>query len=222
MNEADGRTVPRRAGGLVVVAVGVLFVVLVGGWLIGTKVNLAGTNSVAPRYGLPALTPGHKLCMKGLTLPGDSNGIALDLAAQPGAPSPVTLTLNAGGRTQVAHALAPGNGTFGGQFRFAAPGRTVPASACLTTLRALVQESGMPGASGNTGAAFLDGKPIGMLSVSYLRLPSRSLVSALPSGTHHASLFRAGFVGAWTYWVLAAIVLLAWAVGLRLVLRGAR
>jgi hypothetical protein len=221
VNEADGRTVPRRAGALVVASVGVLFVLLAGGWLIGTKVHLAGTNSVAPRYGLAGLTPGHRICMKGLVLPGSANGIGLQLAAPPGRPAPVTLTVNAGGRTQVAHSVAPGNGTFGGTFSFAAIGRTVPASACLTAARPLVQESGMLGSAAGTGAAFLDGHPIGMLSVRYLR-PGRSLLSAIPSGARHASLFRAGFVGAWTYWLMAAVVLLLWALGLRLVLRGAR
>jgi len=221
VNEAEGRTVPRRAGALVVASVGVLFLVLVGGWLIGTKVHLAGTNSIAPRYALPGLTPGHRICMKGLTLPGDANGIDLLLATAPGRPAPVTLTVDAGGRKQVAHSAAPASGAFGGQFHFAAIGRTVPASACLTTARPLVQESGMLGASGGSGAAFLDGKPIGMLSVKYLR-PGRSLLAALPSGARHASLFRAGFVGAWTYWLMAAVLLLVWSVGLRLVLRGAR
>lgn len=221
MNEAEGRTVPRRAGALAVAIVGVVFLVLVGGWLIGTKVHLAGTNSIAPRYALPGLTPGHKICMKGLTLPADANGIGLLLATAPGQAAPVTLTVDAGGRKQVAHSAAPASGAFGGQFRFTAIGRAVPASACLTTARPLVQESGMPGGAPGTGTAFLDGAPIGMLSVKYLR-PSRSLLAALPSGTRHASLFRAGFVGSWTYWLMAAVVLLIWGLGLRLVLRGAR
>lgn len=221
MNDAEGRTVPPRAGGAAIAVVAVAFVVLVGGWLLGTHVRFAGTNSVAPRYSLAPLTPGHRLCMKGLELPADANGLRLLLAATPGAPSPVTLRLMAAGRTQVSRATAPAVG-FGGVFRFGSPGREAPATACLTASRALVAESGMPGVAGGTGAAFLDGHPIGMLTVSYLRLPSRRLISALPTGAHRASLFRAGFVGAWTYWLLAALVLIAWAVGLRLVLRGKR
>lgn len=222
MSDAEGRTVPPRAGGAAIAVVAVAFVVLVGGWLLGTHVQLAGTNSVAPRYSLAPLTPGHRLCLKGLDLPADANGMRLLLAAQPGAPSPVTLRLTAGGRTQVSHGVAPAAGGFGGRFRFAAIGRNVPATACLTAARALATESGMLGVAGGTGAAFLDGHPIGMLAVSYLRLPSRRLISALPAGAHRASLFRAGFVGAWTYWALAALVLIAWAAGLRLVLRGTR
>jgi hypothetical protein len=222
VSEAEGRTVPLRAGGAAVAAVAVLFVLLVGGWLIGTRVHLVGTNSVAPRWSLPALTPGHRLCMRQLVLPADTNAIRLRLAAQPGASSPVALAVSFAGRTQVSHSSAPGDGTFGGQFRIAPPGREVLASACLTASRALVAESGMTSASRGTGEAFLDGKSIGALTVSYVRVPSRNLLSALPAGVHRASLFRAGFVGAWTYWVLAALMLVIWAVGLRLVVRGVR
>jgi hypothetical protein len=218
VNAGEGRALSARAGGVAVGAVALLFVLLVGGWLLFTYVRLAGTNSVAPRYSLPALGPGQRLCLRGLTLPADANGIGLRLAAQPGAPAPVTMRLSAGGRTQVAHGVAPAVG-FGGDFHFAAPGRQVPATACLTTTRPLVAESGMLGASSGTGVAFIGKQPIGTLSVSYLHLPSRRLVSVLPAAAHRASLFRAGFVGAWTYCVLAALMLLAWAAGLRLVLR---
>jgi hypothetical protein len=218
VNSGEGRALSARAGGVAVGAVALLFLLLVGGWLLFTHVRLAGTNSVGPRYSLPALGPGQRLCLRDLTLPADANGIGLRLAAQPGAPAPVTMRLSAGGRTQVAHGVAPGVG-FGGDFHFVSPGRQVPATACLTTTRPLVAESGMLGASSGTGVAFIGKQPIGTLSVSYLHLPSRRLISVLPSAAHRASLFRAGFVGAWTYWVLAALMLLAWAAGLRLLLR---
>jgi hypothetical protein len=221
VNAAGGGAVSARAGGVAVAAVALLFVLLVGGWLLFTRVSTAGTDSVAPRYSLPALAPGQALCMKGLTVPADANAIRLRLAGQPGTPTAVTLRLMAGGRTQVSHGLAPA-GDFGGEFHFAALGHTSPATACLTTTRALVTESGMPGTSTGAGDAFIDQQPIGMLTLSYARLPSRRLISALPAGAHHASLFRAGFVGAWTYWLMAALVVVLWAAGLRLVLRGMR
>jgi hypothetical protein len=221
VNEDPGRTVPPRAGGAAIVAVAVTFAVLVCGWLVGTHVHLAGTNSVAPRYSLPALAAGKQLCMKGLLLPADANGIRLALQAPPGAPVPVTFRLSAGGRTQVTRGVAP-VGTFGGEFRFHAPGRELQASACLTARRPLIAESGMPSTSTGAGTAFINGKRIGQLTVWYLRLPARRLISALPAGAHRASLFRAGFVGAWTYWVLAGVVLLSWAAGLRLLFRRTR
>jgi len=219
VNAGEGRALSARAGGVAVAAVALLFVLLVGGWLLFTHVPTAGTDSVAPRYSLPGIGPRQRLCMRGLTVPAWANAIRLRLAGQEGARTSVTLRLAAGGRTQVSHSLAPPGG-FGGEFHFAALGRDAPATACLTTSRTLVAESGMPSTSSGAGVASIGRKPIGMLTLSYLRLPSQRLVSALPAGAHRASLFRAGIVGAWTYWVLAALIMAAWAAGLRLVLRG--
>ena len=66
------------------------------------------------------------------------------------------------------------------------------------------------------------GKPVGSPSIWSLRRPARRLISALPDGARHASLFRAGFVGPWLYGVLAVLIVAAWAGGIRLVIRGAR
>jgi hypothetical protein len=107
---------------------------------------------------------------------------------------------------------------FGGTFRVAPATRDLPAKACLTTTRRVIAESGSVSAS-QGGEAFLDGKPIGQLTVAYLRLPPRTLISSLPDGARRASLFRAGFVGAWTYLVLALAILAAWVAGLRMVVR---
>lgn len=218
---AEQRPFSARAGGVAIAAIALLFLLLAGGWLLFTRAPVAGTNSVAPRYSLPALTPGHRLCLSGLTLPADANAVSFYMAAVPGGSSRVTMRLSAAGRTQVSHALVPSD-KFGGEFRFSAVGREVPARACFTTARALATESGMFGTASGAGVAKLDGKPIGMLSVKYLRLPARRLIAALPAGAHRASLFRAGFVGAWTYAVLALLVLLIWMAGLRIVLRGMR
>lgn len=220
MNQQAPTVSPRWVAAAVGV-VALLFVLLVGGWLLFTHVRLAGTNSVAPRYSLPALTPGHQLCMRGLKLPADANGIQLRLAAQPGASSPVTMRLTAGGRTQVSQGVAPAIG-FGGTFHFGAVGRQVSATVCLTSKRPLLAESGMPAASSGTGTAYIGKQPIGTLTVLYLHRPSKRLVAVLPTAARRASLFRAGFVGAWTYWLVAALMVLAWATGLRLVLRSTR
>jgi hypothetical protein len=220
-DEAERPPLPRWARPAAIGLVGLAFVVLVGGWLLRTHTHYAGTNSVAPRYSLPPLTPGHRLCLTNLELPGDANGMRLLLAGPGGRTVPVTMRLFAGGRTQVSTALLPAAG-FGGEFRFAPLGRDSTASACLTTRDRLGAESGMPAAQPQAGAAYLDRKYIGQLSIWYLRLPPPRLVSQLPAAASRASLFRPGFVGGWTYAVLAALVLLCCAAGLRLVARGSR
>jgi hypothetical protein len=193
------------------------FLVLVGAWLFGTHTRYTGTNSVAPRDTLPALEPGHRLCVRGLELPARSNAIRLLLLSAPHQPATVMMRLGAGGRDQVSRAVIPSS-EFGGTFRIAPPARDVPARACLTSNRRIVESGSVSANQG--GQALLDGKPIGQLNVAYLRLPSRTLISTLPDGARRASLFRAGFVGAWTYLVIALVLVLAWTVGLRIVTRG--
>lgn len=196
---------------------GLVFVLLVGGWLLGTHVRFVGSNSVAPRYPIPGITPGHRLCARKLVLPGNANAMHIWLTGTT-VPAPVTLRLTAGGRTQVARADAPA-GSFDTIFHFAAVGHAVPATACVTTSGTVSSAAGMPPGGNGEGTAYLDGKPVGRLTIGYLHYPRRSLLSVLPAGARHAALFRAGFVHAWTYALLAALVLCGWAVGLRLMLR---
>ena len=104
-------------------AVALVFVLLVGGWLLGTHVRFVGSNSVAPRYPIAGITPGHRLCARKLVLPGNANAMHIWLTGST-VPAPVTLRLTAGGRTQVAWAEAPAGG-FDTVFHFAAVGQRV-------------------------------------------------------------------------------------------------
>ena len=45
------------------------------------------------------------------------------------------------------------------------------------------------------------------ISVTLVRKPSRSLLSLMPTAFERATLFRPGWVGAWTYWLLAVSVI---------------
>ena len=73
-----------------------------------------------------------------------------------------------------------------------------------------------------TSRIVLDGKPLGVdMALSFEHAEPRSAVSILPSMLGRASLWRAGWFGAWTYWVLAAVVLLAVPALLTVALRGA-
>jgi hypothetical protein len=212
--------VPRRVAVVTLGLLGLVFVLLVGRWLLHTRAPYAGTNSVAPKYNLAGPTRGHRLCVKGLTLPGAANGIRFRVAAAGTAPVRVTLRLDAGGTKLVSTGSAAGGGGLGLlDFGFPARGRDVSATACLTTNGTVVAMSGQPSPGTGTGAAFIGGKPVGVPSIWFLRKPPKRLLSALSAGAHRASLFRAGFVGSFTYLVLAILIVLCWVVGLRLVLR---
>ena len=80
---------------------------------------------------------------------------------------------------------------------------------------------GMAGRQGDQRAPALDGQPIdARAAIWYRPAPgsTRTLLEALPDIARRAALFRPGWVGAWTYWLLlfAATPLLIYAV-LRLV-----
>ncbi len=214
----------RRGIPAVAVAIGIpvlAFLVLTLAWLLGTHTEVVGTNSTGSRFSLPGPAPGQRLCTLGLTLPGNANAIRIQIGAAQGAPAPATLRLAAGGQTRVSKGTVP-PGRFGAVFPFRPIGHEARARWCLTSSRPIVAGLGDVSANNYGGITTIDGKGVGLLNVAYLKLPSRSLVDALPAAARHASVFRAGFVGAWTYWLLVPIILLAWIAGLRVLLREIR
>jgi hypothetical protein len=58
----------------------------------------------------------------------------------------------------------------------------------------------------------------GDIALAFVSEKPRSLLTRLPGVFRHASTFRPGFVGAWTYWLLfgAAVLLAPVALGLAL------
>jgi len=79
---------------------------------------------------------------------------------------------------------------------------------------------GAPGLSHRTSSLTADGTPINSdVAVRLERGDARSLLTRLPRVFEHAATFKAGWIGAWTFWLLALAVatavpaLLALAVG---------
>jgi hypothetical protein len=54
----------------------------------------------------------------------------------------------------------------------------------------------------------------GDMSVEFVSKHSRSLLTRIPSAFRHAAEFRPGFVGPWTFWLLAGLILLLAPLGL--------
>lgn len=217
------RGIPRVRGTAIAIAVPVLaFLVLAGYWLLHTHTGIVGSNSVAPRNVLPAFGPSQRLCSRGVDLPGNANALQLDIGAPAGKSPRATLRLSAGGRTQVSHGVLPSGVVGAANFRFQPIGHDTVASWCLRTASPTVGEGGEVSPTPYDGLAYVDKTPIGQVTQIFRHLPPHREIAALPAGAHHASAFRAGFVGAWTYWLLAALVLVSCAAGLRVVLRGMR
>ena len=64
-------------------------------------------------------------------------------------------------------------------------------------------------AAARASSAYADGKPTGSdLALEFQRTEPRTLAGLLPAMFERAALFRAQWVGAWTYWLLALLCVL--------------
>jgi hypothetical protein len=217
MAAGEPERLPRRwyaiAAGAVALAAAVAALI----WVLSQDRSLTGTNSVAPRYSIAQVGPGQRFCQGGLQVPGNTNAVTMRLQG-PGPPALVTLRFDAAGRTQISRRQLRGVDFFDTDFPFSATGAGAVGKVCITASRPVNVAGQTEGPS--PANATLDGKPTTAKAMVLLRrLPARGLVSALPDGTRHAALFRPGFVGAWTYFVLGAIVVLLWVAAGRLLWR---
>jgi hypothetical protein len=77
--------------------------------------------------------------------------------------------------------------------------------------------------SPDSGSLTTGGRPTGKaLALIFLRPRSSSLLSLMPTVFHRAALFRFEWVGTWTFWLLAAGLLIAFALGATAVVHAAR
>jgi len=163
------------------------------------------------------LKPGDVVCQAPVRIPDSASDfsriqLALGTYRKPGPALELTVT-PIGSTTPIAQArIAPGYPDLD-----ITPTRVVPVGPVDTrsplricirnrgTRRVAVMGNG--GAASRTTSATLDGKSIDTdLNLSFQRASGRSLLSLVPAMFRRASLFRAGWVGAWTY-VLAALAL---------------
>jgi hypothetical protein len=173
-----------------------------------------------PAGGVAAeLQPGQRACQSPVAIP-DADAtfervvVALGTYRRPGSPLEVTLAPAGGGKP-----LARGRLRGGYPDVDRAPTHTINVGPVTTraSLRVCLRNAGEHrlavygngGAASRTSSATLDDKPIDVdLSLSFERGRPRSLASLVPVMFKRASLFRAGFVGPWTMWLVALVVLL--------------
>jgi hypothetical protein len=172
-----------------------------------------GVSDVA---GVTTLTPTATVCERPIVDPTSFGGVRA-WAAPGAAPTPVEMTVSDAQTGQVlarGRALVP---AADGQFDVTLT-RTVAAhrqlQVCFATAgRAKVA---LLGSSQVNSAVRLivGGKPVATLGLALVMLPAhpRSLLSMVPTAFARAALFKASWVGTWTFWVLAAALLAAFAV----------
>jgi hypothetical protein len=207
--------------GALAVAAAVVAVV----WLASDSRRYAATNSAAPRAWATSVEAGHRLCVTRLWMPAGSDSVRMRLATLGKGPTRVELTLATpeGARRSSGFVSAERGQDL--DFPMRPLRRSGPARLCLRPEHLLGGVSGTPFLENSvTGpTSELDGAPTPhQISVFFLEPRERSLASALPDALRRAPLFRAGFVGSWTYVALLPLLLLLWLLGLRALTRGRR
>jgi hypothetical protein len=172
-----------------------------------------GVSDVA---GVTTLTRTAAVCERPITDP-TSFGRVRAWAAPGAAPTPVEMTVSDAQTRQVlarGRALVP---AADGQFDVTLT-RTVAAHRQLQVCFATVGRAkvALLGSSQVNPAVHLivGGKRVATLGLSLVMLPAhpRSLLSTVPTAFARAALFKASWVGTWTFWVLAAALLAAFGV----------
>lgn len=184
------------------------FVVIATVELLKPRDFYTGTNSVATRGVAVGIPEDSTLCARNLLVPAGTGRIELSFLGTVGRP-PMDARLTIGGRT--VRSRVPANFT---ALAFAFP-RTpaspdaVPARLCVTARGDGAAFGGTIGLQGNDRPLTVDGAPVESRLAIWYRPPAgeqRSLLSQLPDIAERVALFRSGWVGAWTYWVLLGIV----------------
>ena len=196
-----------------VVAVLVLVVLLVT-----TQERRAFTLGVPLSGAAATLAPRDEICQAPVGLPDRESNfdrVAFVLATTDARPGPqVDVTLKALDGAPIARGRVPGGYGPDSQIEQVVDvGRVTtrtPMQVCLRNAGALpVAVFGSGDLASRTSTAALNGTPLGIdVALSFEHAEPRSALSLLPALLDRMALWRAGWLGGWTYWLLAAGVLL--------------
>jgi hypothetical protein len=194
---------------LVTAAVGLLALALEAA---GDKRDLAFTIGVVPNSPAATLRPGDTVCQSGITVPERFTRIGLR-AGSPGGPTqPLALSVRRiGSNRELAEGELAGGQPYG--MEVTAPvGEVEPGERIAVCVRNAgsrrVEIYGNVGAAALPSQALQNGRTLPTDLTLIFLAERRSLLSQLPEVFDRASLFRPGWVGAWTFWVLSALALL--------------
>jgi hypothetical protein len=224
-----------RSHVLVAAVVALAAVVVAVVWLAGSERRFDATNSVAPRAWVAGVPAGGRLCVGRLWMPAGSDAVRLRMAARAESAARVRFTLDGpeGRRAGVARLASGGPGDV--DFGVRPLRRTGRVRVCLTPNADLRGLAGLPDSkvdglgynwktfqADGPSAVERNGKRISdRVAVWFVEPRSRSLAAELPDVVRRAATFRAGFVAGWTYLLILVILVLLWAVALRLLWRKA-
>lgn len=211
----SGARSPRRA----TLAVATAVLAVLGGLLVYNLLKprpyYTGTNSVVGKNVAAELPSGSRLCVPEVQLPARTGGIRLE--ARPQRPGDV-VRVEARVEPRTGKALRTGTPVLGRERASVdmpiptQPARPVSAltELCLTARGGGVLLYGLVGIQSDERLPTLDGRNTPARIALWFLPPAgqqRSLLAQFPDIARRAAILRPGFVGAWTYWVLAFAVL---------------
>jgi hypothetical protein len=140
----------------------------------------------------------------------DAEVLRLNPVARGGPAVPIGVRLTGPGYSsaRTLDGYTPGGGLVG--VPIARPGRTLPATLCLTNpgSRAFALGSSTERRTRSRTVTEVAGRPVpNDPTIQLVRREPRSFASLLPTLMERAATFKPGFAGAWLFWALAALVI---------------
>jgi len=214
-----------RSAGAVIVALALAAVVGLAAAALAGDRSQAFTLGVA-RSSPVELKPRQTVCQAPVTVPPDGafDGIRVSVGTRgrPGPPLEATVRTVDPADPAATTGAVLARGTLARGYREypAVPAQTVwvgrvPAGRTVTVClqnrgRGRVAVFGDVDAAARTSTSFVEGAGTGLdVALDFQRREPRSLASLIPAMLDRAALFRAQWIGTWTYWLLGALVLLA-------------
>jgi hypothetical protein len=198
------------AGFLAVLAVGLIAVAAVGLTRGSGLVYSLGVSAAGPAV---AVAPGGVACQTPISVPDgaafDRVGVTLSTYEQPGSELMVEVRSVDGDRRLATGTLPAGYRDGPHVVEVGRVATRAPLAVCLrNTGSGPLAVYGQPTIASPRTNATLDGKKLGIDMAITLNREQRSFIALLPTMAERASLFRAGWVGPFTYLVLALLVVI--------------
>ena len=203
----------RRGGAVALLVTAALGLVALAVEAAGDKRDLAFTIGVVPSTPAVRLAPERMVCQGPIVVSEEFDRVGLK-AGTPGAPgSPLTVSVVTLAGDPIATGHIEGGYAYPTE-QSAEVGRVAAGqriSVCVANAGTeKVDVYGNAGVAALTSQALLNGrKPLDAdLTLVFLHGERRSMLSQLGDVFDRASVFRPGWVGAWTFWLLTAAVLI--------------
>ena len=164
-----------------------------------------------------------QVCQNQEVIPDNTTGVQLFLAGSRTAGARLRAVALDAGEQPVTHAALTRGAAGAGVVATRRRGFSrVNATPCIGARGRVPNDWSLVGQPGPLGRLAVDGRPVpGIIRIDYLRPGNETWFALLPTIAHRFAVTKAWWVGAWTFWLTLAAVVLAISMALFLVVRPA-